>query len=299
LIQVEEEGLLRMVATPSDRWEQLDFGITPVSDYRRADFFSDVRVRQAIAQCIDRWAIVDDVVHGHSVVPDTYLPPTHPLYADDELWFWDYDPEAGKALLEEVGWFDTDEDGVREARGVTGIRNGTLFEVSLLVRTEDHVASEGVAPIIKTNLADCGIHINIDPIPWWRFEADGPEGPVFGRQFDLAETRRYATVIPTCENYLSSEIPDKGQWYGSNPSGYSNPDYDKVCLAAMQALPGTEKYVMYHKQTQAIFSEDLPAVPLFIWPRIALVRPTVLNFTLDATSSSELWNIERLDVEIE
>jgi peptide/nickel transport system substrate-binding protein len=201
--------------------------------------------------------------------------------------------------LEEVGWFDEDGDGVREADGITGIRKGTLLEMSLLVRLEDRIASERVAPIIKTNLADCGIRVNVEPIPKWTFEADGPEGPVFGRQFDLAETTRYINVVPTCENYLSFEIPDKGQWQGSNPSGYSNPDYDAACLAALQELPGTPAYEEYHKQTQVFFSEELPAVPLFIWPRIALARPYVLNFVLDATAPSELWNIETLDAEIE
>jgi peptide/nickel transport system substrate-binding protein len=299
LAQVEEKGLLRLVATPSDHWEQIDFGITPISDYRRPDFFGDVRVRQAVAQCIDRWAIVDEVVYGHSIVPDSYLPPMHPLYAVDELAYWDYDPLAGQALLEEVGWLDEDGDGVREARDISGIRDGTLFEVTLLVRLEDRVASEQVAPIIKTNLADCGIRVNVEPMLGWAFEADGPEGPVFGRQFDLAETTRYVDVVPMCEHYLSSEIPDKGRWHGSNVSSYSNPDYDAACQAALQALPGTAEYEMYHKQAQAIFSEELPAIPLFVWPRIALARPHVLNFTLDATSPSELWNIEYLDVDVE
>jgi peptide/nickel transport system substrate-binding protein len=297
LVQVEEEGLLRIAATPSDSWEQIDFGIASVSSYRRPDFFSDVRVRQAVARCIDRWAIVDEVLYGHSVVPDSYLPPMHPLYATDDLTYWDYDPVAGQALLEQVGWFDEDGDGVREARGISGIADGTPFEVTLLVRLEDRVASEQVAPIVKTNLADCGIRVNVEPVLRWTFEADGPEGPVFGRQFDLAETTRYIDLIPSCENYLSTEIPDKGRWYGSNPSGYSNPDYDAACQAALAALPGTSEYEAYHKQTQAIFAEDLPAVPLFIWPRIALARPYVLDFTLDATSPSELWNIEMLDVE--
>ncbi|MBN1812683.1 MAG: hypothetical protein JXA14_12675 [Anaerolineae bacterium] len=298
LEQVEEEGLLRMITTPSDSWEQIDFGISSVSSYQRPDFFGDVRVRQAVAQCIDRWAIVDEATYGRSVVPDGYLPPMHPLYAIDDLAYWDYDPVAGQALLEEVGWFDEDGDGVREAGGISEIRNGTPFEVTLLVRLEDRVASEQVAPIIKTNLADCGIRVNVEPLPKWTFEADGPEGPVFGRQFDLAETTRYIDVIPTCENYLSSEIPDKGRWYSSNASGYSNPDYDAACQAALQALPGTSEYETYHKQAQAIFSEELPAIPLFMWLRVALVRPHVLNFALDATSPSELWNVEVLDVEV-
>jgi peptide/nickel transport system substrate-binding protein len=296
LAQVEEEGLLRMVTTPGDGWEQIDFGISSISSYRRPDFFGDVRVRQAIAQCIDRWAIVDEVTYGRSVVPDSYLPPMHPLYAIDDLAYWDYDPVAGRALLEEVGWFDEDGDGVREAGGIPEIRNGTPFEVTLLV-TADSVASTQVAPIIKTNLADCGVRVAVEPTPAWRLFADGPEGPFFGRQFDLVETRRQFNLFPECEYYMSDEIPDRGQWYGKNASGYASEDYDTACREALQALPGTAEYETHHKRTQALFSEDLPAVPLFMWLRVALVRPRVSNFILDATSPSELWNIEVLDVE--
>jgi peptide/nickel transport system substrate-binding protein len=297
LAQVEEEGLLRMVTTPSDSWEQIDFGISSVSSYRRPDFFGDVRVRQAIARCIDRWAIVDEVTYGRSVVPDSYLPPMHPLYSIDELAYWDYDPVAGQALLEEIGWFDEDADGVREARGISGIPNGTPFEVTLLV-TADSVASTQVDHIVKTNLADCGIRVTVEPTPSWRLFADGPEGPFFGRQFDLVETRRQFNLFPECEYYVSSEIPDRGLWYGKNASGYANESYDAACQAALQALPGTSEYETYHKQTQTIFSEELPAIPLFMWLRVAVVRPHVLNFALDATSPSELWNIEVLDVEV-
>ncbi len=297
LAQVEEEGLLRMVTTPGDSWEQIDFGISSVASYRRPDFFGDVRVRQAVAQCIDRWAIVDEVTYGRSVVPDSYLPPMHPLYTIDDLAYWDYDPVVGQALLEEVGWFDEDGDGVREARGIPGIPNGTAFEMTLLVPA-DSAASTQVAPIVKTNLADCGIRVTVEPTPSWRLFADGPEGPFFGRQFDLVETRRQFNLFPECEYYVSSEIPDKGRWYGKNASGYASEDYDAACQAALQALPGTSEYETYHRQTQAIFSEELPAIPLFMWLRVALVRPHVLNFVLDATSPSELWNIEVLDVEV-
>jgi peptide/nickel transport system substrate-binding protein len=297
LIQAEEEGLLRVVTTPGKRWEQLDLGITSVASYQRPDFFGDVRVRQAIAQCIDRWAIVDEVTYGRSVVPDTYLPPMHPLYPADDLTYWDYDPAAARALLEEVGWLDEDEDGVREARGVEGITNGTPFEVTFLLPLSDRDAiSQQVAPIIKTNLADCGIRVTIEPIQEWVFEADGPEGPFFGRQFDLAETTREFDVVPACENYLSSEIPDKGQWYGSNAGGYDNPEYDMACEAARQALPGTREYETLYKDVQIIFSEELPAIPLFMRLRIAISRPRVAGFEVDATAPSELWNIEMLDV---
>jgi peptide/nickel transport system substrate-binding protein len=296
LVRAEQHGLLKVASATSNGWEHIDFGIVPASDYRRADFFGDVRVRQAIVQCLDRQAIVDEVTYGRSVVPDSYVPPEHPLYAGDHLVHWDYDPAAGRALMEEVGWLDEDRDGIREAHGIQGIRTDTPFEVTLLIPS-DSLASQQVARIVKAHLADCGIRVNLETRPSWEFFSDGPEGPLFGRQFDLAETAWWFDAIPPCGHYVSSEIPDKGRWYGDNSTGYSNPDYDEVCQAALQALPGTSEYVEYHQEAQVIFSEELPAIPLFMWLRVAIARPNVLSFTLDSTARSELWNIEKLDVE--
>jgi peptide/nickel transport system substrate-binding protein len=296
LVQAEQRDLLNVLSTPNNGWEHIDFGIVPVSDYQRPDFFGDVLVRQAIVQCIDRQAIVDEVTYGRSVVPDSYLPPGHPLYAGDYLVHWGYNPEAGRALLGEAGWLDENADGVREAQRIPGIPPGTLFEVSLLT-SADNPTSQHVARIVKAHLADCGIRVELEMQPSWELFADGPDGALFGRQFDMAETAWWFDVVPLCGHYMSAEIPDQERGYGGNVTGYSNPDYDEICQAALQALPGTPGYREYHKQTQVIFSEELPAIPLFMWLRVAVARSHVRNFTLDATSRSELWNIETLDVE--
>lgn len=296
LLEAEQQGLLTVVSVAGDSWEQMDMGIVPVSTYRRPDFFADVRVRQAVAHCIDREAIVDEVTYGRGVVLDGYLPVGHPFYDDAHLTHWDYDIQAGQALLEEVGWLDEDEDSVREARGVQNILAGTRFEVALLIPSES-AASQQVARIIRTNLADCGIQLDVEALPAWELFADGPDGLFFGRQFDLVEMTRQFDAAPMCAHYMSSEIPERGRWGGSNPSGYSNPDYDAACLAALHALPGTSAYERYHGQAQALFSAELAAVPLFVWPRIALARSSVLNFALDPAAASDLWNIEGIDVE--
>jgi peptide/nickel transport system substrate-binding protein len=185
---------------------------------------------------------------------------------------------------------------VRESRGVRGIPSGTPFEVTLLT-SSDSPASQQVARIIKAHLADCGIRLNLETRPSWEMFADGPEGPLFGRQFDMVETAWWFDVVPLCGHYMTSEIPDIERWHGDNITGYANPDYDAICQAALQALPGTPEYNEYHKQTQVIFSEELPAIPLFMWLRVAVVGSNVLNFGLDSTSPSELWIIETLDVE--
>ena len=294
LMQAEQDGLLEVVSAPSNGWEHIDFGIAPASDYRRVDFFGDVRVRQAIVQCVDRQAIVDEATYGRSLVPDSYLPPDHPLYPDDNLAHWDYDPAAGRALLEEVGWVSEDGSGVREARSIRGIATGTPFEITLLASADSPVAQQ-VGRIVRAYLADCGVRVNLETRSAREFFAEGPEGPLFGRRFDLAETVWWSDLDPPCAYYLSSEIPEGGYWH--DPSGYDNADYDAACLAGLQALPGTPEYEEYHKQAQIIFSEDIPAIPLFMRLRVAVARPGVLNFAMDPTAQSELWNIETLDVE--
>lgn len=294
LDQAEDSGLLNVISAPGNGWEHIDFGIAPVSDYERADFFGDVRVRRAIAQCVDRQAIVDEATYGRSVVTDSYLPPGHPLYAGDALTHWEYDPAAGRALLEEVGWLES-ENGVRAAQDVEGVRDDTLFEVILLT-SEDSPVSQQVARIVKAQLADCGIRVNLESRPAWELFADGPEGPFFGRRFDMVETAWWFNALPPCGHYLSSETPDDGQWHGDNPSGYSDPQYDNACRSALQELPGSSDYEEYHKRAQVIFSEDIPALPLFMRLRIAVARPNVLGLTMNATSASELWNIEVLDL---
>lgn len=297
LLQFEQQGLLQVVTAPGEQWVQLDFGILTASDYRRANFFGDVRVRQAIAQCMDRRTILDEVSYGRSATPEAYLPPGHPLAADGYLSTWNYDPVAAQALLEQAGWIDRDGDGVREARNVQGVRAGTPFSVTLRVALEDEAAQQA-ARIIKANLADCGIRVGLEMLPTQQLFAPGPAGPLYGRRFDLALTTRPFGPTPACSDYLSSAIPDRGRWTAVNISGYSDPSsYDAACRAALAALTGSAEYEEGHRQAQLVFSQDLPAVPLYATLRVAVARPGVLNFALDSTAASELWNVEVLDVE--
>jgi peptide/nickel transport system substrate-binding protein len=45
-----------------------------------------------------------------------------------------------------------------------------------------------------------------------------------------------------------------------------------------------------------IFAEELPSLPLFTRLRLAATSPDVLNFRLDPTQPSELWNAFELDM---
>ncbi len=296
LLEAADAGTVKLVTSPSSEWEHLDFGIEPAEGVSRPDFFEDVRVRQAVALCIDRERFArEPLPYGEVAVTHSYVAPEHPLYAGDQLHRWDYALFDGRSLLEEVGWQDEDGDGIREAHDVTGISNGTPFSVTLLT-TSDHPAHERTAHILSENLAACGIGLAVEYLPAEEFFADGPDGLVFGRQFDLALFSWLNGFDAPCGLYLSSQVPRAENWWAtSNNPGYANADYDAACQAALDALPGTEDYAHFHREAQRIFSHDLPVLPLYFVPKLVATRPEVSGVILDPSEYLELWNIEAFD----
>jgi peptide/nickel transport system substrate-binding protein len=276
------------------RWELLAFGISPSPAYDRPDFFEDVRVRQAIALCIDRQAMAEQVMGPSGQVIHSYVPPEHPLYAGGSLTTWAYDPSAGRTLLAGAGWYDGDGDGVREAHGIPGVVDGAPFQVTY--HTTDDALRMQMAQIVKTYLAACGIRVTVEVAAPDALFAPGPEGVLFGRRFDLAQFSWRAASDPLCDLFLSSQVPDAGRWDMPNVAGFLDDEYDTACLSALEALPDSEGYITGHREAQRIFSERLPVLPLFQRSKIVLVRAAVIGLAPNPTQTSELWNIEQLDL---
>ncbi len=289
-----EEGGITALSTYDARWELLAFGISPVIGYDRPDFFEDVRVRQAIALCMDRQAVVQQVLGSSGRVSHSYLPPEHPLYAGDTLVTWGYASAAGQTLLATAGWYDEDGDGVREAHNIPGIADGTPFQVTYYT-TGDPLRVQ-TAQLVQTYLAGCGVQVSVETLPPETLFAPGPEGMLFGRRFDLAQFSWPATSAPLCDMFLSDQIPDAGHWDRPNVAGFLDDEYDAACLSALEAPPGSERYAAGHAEAQRIFSKRLPVLPLFQRLKDTLARTLVIGLAPDPTQASELWNIEQLDL---
>ncbi|MFZ5885682.1 MAG: ABC transporter substrate-binding protein [Chloroflexota bacterium] len=305
LQQMQTDGQAKLFTAQSDTMEWLAFGIRPASydngfnstglNPDRPDYFGDVRMRKAIAYCLDRQRVVDTVLFGLSRVPDSYLSFNHPLH-NGSLQTYAYDPASGREILQQIGWVDHDNDPAtpRRALGVTRVPNGT--PLILDYHTTSATQRRQVVEILTQSLAECGIGVN----PIYHTAADlyaqGPKGPLFGRQFDLAE---YAigvnTLEPPCGWFTTAQIPNaSNNWVGVNVSGYSNADFDKACKEATQSLPNEPGYTS-HQQAQTFFALDLPAVPLYMRLKVAASRPDLCGFELDASSLYALKDIESFD----
>jgi peptide/nickel transport system substrate-binding protein len=252
-------------------------------------------MRQAIAQCVDRQALIDEFAFGQGRPPSSYLSADHPLYNDGAAAYG-YDPAAASALLDELGWVPG-ADGVRVAAGFPGALNDTRLEMSLT--TADDARSLAIAHSLQNSLDDCGIALLIDSRPGEQVFATGPDGPLFGRQFQLAQFAWPYGQQPSCYLYLSEAIPGEDfeahryGWGGWNLSGWSNPEFDAACQRAGSSLPEEQAYADAHLQAQALFAEQLPALPLFANMQLAAARPDFCNFALEP-GSELLSNLEML-----
>ncbi len=296
----DASSAVKAVTTHDGSWELLAFGISPAGDYQRPDFFEDVRVRQAIAQCIDRKAVANEAFATGEPTLHSYLPPEHPVYGPtvqpfEGLTVWPYDPEAGKLLLAQAGWYDEDGDGIREAHGVPEIADGTPHRFSY--KTTDDPLRLRTATLLQAQLEACGIEVTLQTQPADALFAPGPEGEIFGRRFDLAQFSWQATADPLCDAFLSSQIPGPGDWGKPNVAGFIDGAYDDACRQALEVLPGSKEYATRQAVPQRIFSERLPVLPLFQRQKTTLAGVAVTGLAPNPSQWSELWNIEQIDVQ--
>jgi peptide/nickel transport system substrate-binding protein len=318
LLELQAAGQIDAAFVTGTTWEHADFNILPLegagfagigSDLsgRTPGPFGDVRLRQAVAMCMDRQAAVDTVLFGQSVVIHTYLPPQHPLFNADAKQ-WPFDVAAASALLDEIGWVDDDGDPAtpRVASGVAGVPDGTLLEFKY--ETTTATMRQQATQIMAESMAQCGMKVNLGYYPSSEWFADGPDGILFGRKTDLGQFAWLTGVEPPCDLYRGDMIPgdpaevdENGKpvypsgWGGQNQTGYADPEFDAACNKAVQSLPGQPSYDEGHLEAQAIFAEDLPVVPLFLRLKLAITRPDMCGFIMDPTANSEMWNIEAFD----
>ncbi len=304
VLSLQQAGKLSSATTSATAWEHLDFGIQAYQDPASSQsppvpWFALKETRQAIAQCIDRQAIINALSPGETQVPASYIPADHPLYSN-EVEIYPFDPVAAASSLDSMGWLDEDgnPDTARIARGIPGIPDGTAFRPTLIIA--DDAEKQQLAELLTASLAGCGIQLEVRTGSWDTLFAPGPEGPVFGRKFDLAQFAWISSLEPPCFLYTSAEIPGpypqypKG-WGGANASGFANPDYDQACALARQTLPEMPEYQQANTQAQILFSQELPALPLYWRQKIVAMRPDFCGVQVDPSADSALWNVEQFD----
>ncbi len=137
----------------------------------------------------------------------------------------------------------------------------------------------------------------VELLPAAELLAPGPDGPIFGRNFDLAYFAWAAGNYQPCRLFISDEIPGlypsypKG-WGGVNATGYSNEGFDTACVDVLTTLSDSEDYLKSLEEIREIFREELPALPLFFRREIIIAEPDLSGLGNDPFPI--LWNLEAI-----
>ena len=163
-----------------------------------------------------------------------------------------YDVNRARTLLDQVGWKD-EGGGVRTARGVPNVPDGTKFEIDWHGFAGDQTT---YGEQIRGQLRDVGIALTVKTEDNATFSA-----AVFNRrEFDTAVVSYCNGDDPEIGFRRQVDTRQISTTAFSNGAGYSNPEVDSLLDRAARE-PDPAKRTPLYRQLQEILVKDLP----YIW----------------------------------
>jgi ABC-type transport system substrate-binding protein len=221
----------------------------------------DPKVRQAMAYCTNRLELVQSVYplitpeQQQSLALNTMIPSSSWAYAGDEnITIYPFDPEKGKALLEEAGW--------PLGEGADFRTNAAGDVLSMKFTTTTAAFRQTWAAVWEQQMANCGVQILRLHVPasWWFGDTTG----LARRDFELGAYAWVGQFDPGGDTlWRCDQIPSPANgWVGQNYMGWCNESADAGIKLAMNSLVQDERKAGY-TDLQAAYTADVPALPLF------------------------------------
>lgn len=206
--------------------------------------FADKKVRRALAHLMNREEMNKKFRFGMS------LPATGPWYqqseyADPAVKAIPFDVKKAAALLKEAGWVDSDKDGVLD-------KGGKPFEFTLFYGSKD---TQKYWVMYQEDMKKAGVKMNLQMLEWNALMKNLDE-----RKFDaVAMAWGGGAVDNNPKQIWHSDSIKAG---GSNRTGYSNPEVDKLIDEGIAELDKKKRIKIYRK-IYAMIADDAPYAFLF------------------------------------
>ena len=234
--------------------------VAPKAEWSTAHpVLGDIKVRQAIAHCTNREALIgvsypflSDEERG-KLVMDTWIPKSSPFYAAPSVQYTFDITGAGK-LLDEAGWKLPEGGNVRQ--------NANGEPMLLRFTTTNAQFRQTWAAVFEKQMAACGIIVQRSHIPgsiWF-----GSSSGLRRRDFDLGAFAWVGEPDPGGESlYTCDNIPTPANnWKGQNYMGWCNETANKAIRDANNSLSVDARKAAY-KIHQDEFAKDMISLPIF------------------------------------
>jgi len=270
LVDLTTEEGITIESNAGTTWEHIDF------QYGNKLLAEDY-VRKAIAQGIDRQAIIDqlfaDISPDLELLNNLIFMSNAPEY---EEHFQDYggDPEGAIALLEENGCTREGEDGIFECDGEPlsfGFKS-----------TAGNALRELTFEIVEEQLREVGIEVTPE---------FGDAAVVFGNQgltgskYDLFMFAWVGNPDP------SGSVEIHKCEGGQNFQGYCNEEVSDLLEQSNTTVDPTERASLMN-EADALMAEDLPILPMYQKPTFFAFTNRLQNAIDNATQQGPTWNAE-------
>ncbi|MFN8005645.1 MAG: ABC transporter substrate-binding protein [Terriglobia bacterium] len=263
------ESNLRVAAVPGTNYQYIGLNAQdPV--------LQDKRVRKAIAYAIPREEIIRYYWRDLVTPASGLLPPNHWAY-ESEVERYPYDPEKARRLLDEAGWKDPGDSGLR-----------SRFHLTFRTSTEE--SSRQVAAIIQEALKKVGIAVDLRSYEFGTFYADIVRG-----NFQMYSLRWIGgNNDPDLfeRAFHSREIPPQGY----NRGRYKNAEVDRLIDFARQET-SQEKRRMAYSAIQKILADELPYISLWYLDTVCLYNRRLSNLELSPAGNFDFLQTLRLQIE--
>lgn len=220
-------------------------------------FFREKKVRQAFAHAIDRAAIA--ALYGETARPMANILFTPTKYASPNTAnLYPFDLARAAALLDEAGWRDTDNDGVRDNDGV---------KLRVLFQTTVNPLRQQNQQIIKTALESIGVEVELKAIDASVFFSNDPNNTNSAVHF-YADLEEFSVANPSPDPSRQMGGPlckwivqQANNWRGSNVPRWCNPTYDDIFTRSAVELD-PDKRAQLFIQMNDLLVEEVAMIPL-------------------------------------
>lgn len=209
-------------------------------------FFKDKAIRQALLTGIDRPQLIESVANGQGIVADSPFLPENWAYSD-QVYKYPANPAKAKEMLDQAGWVDSNNDGIRE-------KDGKPLQFQLLTNDSSQLRIQLIQQIAN-DWKKLGVLAVVTPVEF------------SGLINDFLVPRRFDSVLLEWE--ITGDPDPLDLWHssqaegsGSNYGGWSNAEADTLMEEARITTDETAR-IQYYRQFQEIFSEETPALLLY------------------------------------
>jgi len=204
----------------------------------RRPYFSDKLVRQALTHLVNRELILQQILFDLGAVVTNPFYINSPEY-DKSITPFPYDPKKASELLEQAGWTDTNNNGIRD-------KDGVEFKFEFLIPAGSETG-EKIATILKEELDKTGISMDIRKTEWAVFTTRLME-----RKFDAVTLAWSMGVESDPYQIWSSTQAEKG----SNFVGFINEEADSLIEAARKEFDRDKRIEMYRRFSEIVHEEQ-------------------------------------------